>query len=424
MAASAALFLQAAGTVELVYTVRPSFVLMSVAVVLGLPFAVDGWRRTPPWISWPAAGLLAAYLICLLFGRSETIGLARAGSHRDLVYIGDLLVGLGAFGLVVALWAGERRMRGLLGAVVLSGAVAAAYAVYQWPAQIFHWPLNDVINVPDSNAVTTGGSQGAGVFGHERVRGTFLEPHLLGAFLASVLPVTLALWPAATHATRRALLCALVVLMLLALLFTSSVPAWAILLICALATLFAVALAKRWRVAVRSTLALLVVVLAMVPLFIAYPDLLSGLTGRSTADLALTTDFRTQTWETVLEIWADRPAIGYGPGQSSVQLTMKEGDDAPGLLSAHGIWAAALIDSGVLGLAFWLAFLGGVLGVGTRCLLRRPSLLRAATATAALAAFLSTLIAGDRLDLRVWILLAAFTAVSLPPPALPVDPSE
>jgi hypothetical protein len=193
LAAAVALFLQAAATVDLVYTVRPSFVLMSVAVVLGLPFAVAGWRRTPPWIMWPAAGLLVAYLTALLLGRAETIGLARAGSHRDLAYIGDLAVGMGAFGLVIALWADGRRMWQLLGAVAISGAAAAVYAVYQWPAQIFGWPFDDVVNVPDSNGVTTGASQGAGVFGHERVRGTFLEPHLLGAFLASLLPAALAL---------------------------------------------------------------------------------------------------------------------------------------------------------------------------------------------------------------------------------------
>jgi O-antigen ligase len=213
--------------------------------------------------------------------------------------------------------------------------------------------------------------------------------------------------------------------MLLALLFTSSVPAWAILLTSALVTLLAMSVATRWRLATRATVALLVIALAMAPLCIAYPGILSALTGRSTADLALTTDFRTQTWERVIEIWAERPAIGYGPGQSSVQLTIEAaGDDAPGLLSAHGIWAAALIDAGALGAACWLLFLGGALGVGMRCLLRRPSLLRAAAAAAALAAVLSALIAGDRLDLRVWILLAAFTAVSLPAAAPRADPSK
>lgn len=423
LASAAATFLHSAGTVQLVYTVRPSFVLMGLAVLLGLPIAFSGWRSAPPWIRWSGTGLIAAYLICLLFEQDAISSLPRAGSHRDLVYLGDLVVGMGAFGLVYALWSDGRRSRELIAAIALSGAIAGAYAVYQWHAQIWNWPLNDVINVADSNALTSGGSQGDGVLGYERVRGTFLEPHLLGAFLAGVLPVTFALWPAA-NSTQRRLLCVVAASILIGLLFTTSAPAWGILLASALTVVSVVSIAGGRPALARALAAVLATLLIAAPVAITYPSVLTGITGRSGADLALTSSFRTETWATAIDIWAHRPAIGFGPGQSSVQLTLEAGGKNPvGLLSAQGLWAAALIDSGILGFAFWMLMLGAILRLGVLSLARRPTLPQATITTAALIGVASALIAGDRLDLWVWILLGLLTAMSVPQP-LPGAPPE
>ena len=420
LAACTTTFLQSAGTLELVYTVRPSFVLMAIAVALGLPLVWRGWRSAPAWVSWSAAALAATYLICALLNTGTTTGLTRAGAHRELAYLGDLAIGLGGFGLVNALWANGVRVRDLMKALVLSGALAAAYAVYQWPAQIFGWPFADVLSVADSNAVTSGGSQGAGLFGHERVRGTFLEPHFLGTFLASILPLTFALAAGMTTTRRRVPLAVAAALMLLALVFTASAPAWAVLLTCVLGVAVCLWIGRGHSTAAAVAAALFVTFLFMVPVTTAYPGILSDVTGRSSADLALTSDFRIQTWDRAIDIWSRRPVAGYGPGQSSVQLTLEiSGQDAPGLLSAQGVWAAALIDCGVVGLGFWLLLLGGIVGRGLWSLVRRPSVQLAALTIAALVAVASALISGDRLDLRVWVLLgmlAAIVARAAPPP--------
>jgi O-antigen ligase len=151
---------------------------------------------------------------------------------------------------------------------------------------------------------------------------------------------------------------------------------------------------------------------------------LSGVTGRASADLERTAEFRTQGWETALLTWSEAPLLGHGPGQSAVQLA---GPPAPYLAAefrentivlgtARGLWAASLIDAGVTGLAAWVVFLGLVLTVAARQALQRDWLTLGLLA-AVMASLIGSQISGDRMELTGWALLAALTAAVCQPPA-------
>jgi len=211
-------------------------------------------------------------------------------------------------------------------------------------------------------------------------------------------------------------------MMVVTLVLTASASAWAVFALAVLATGAAWAVAAgRPRLAMAAAVAASAAIL-LAPTLVVAPETLARATGRDAQTLVATADFRTQTWDTVLDVWATRPATGYGPGQSSVQLSLvQQGDRAAGLNSAQGVWAAALLDAGVPGFALWLLFLGGTSVLAFITLVARPSWTSAAVAAAVLAGTLSALIATDRLDLRVW-LIAGIAAASASAGRHPVRP--
>jgi hypothetical protein len=85
--------------------------------------------------------------------------------------------------------------------------------------------------------------------------------------------------------------------------------------------------------------------------------------------------------------------------------------------TANGIWAAALLDGGVLALSFWVLTLGGLLYVGARAILRGADTLVLGIFVAATAAVFASLVQGDRLDPQVWVLLGLLAAASSVPGA-------
>jgi hypothetical protein len=74
--------------------------------------------------------------------------------------------------------------------------------------------------------------------------------------------------------------------------------------------------------------------------------------------------------------------------------------------SAQGIWAASLIDGGVLGLLAWLVLFGAVFYYVASAAMRVRSRMLWAAMLAALIAVLAGEVGGDRLDLHVWVLVA------------------
>jgi hypothetical protein len=83
-----------------------------------------------------------------------------------------------------------------------------------------------------------------------------------------------------------------------------------------------------------------------------------------------------------------------------------------GLPSAQGVWAASLLDAGILGLEAWILFLGGVLVIAGAAVLRRPDGLAVATFVSLTAAVLLAQLGEDRLDVSAWALIALALAAA------------
>jgi O-Antigen ligase len=413
--ALALLFLQAAATVQVVFTIQISYALLAVACVVGAPHILVGWGRLPSWLRWMAAGLVLSYLLALGTGHTMTLATqARASSYRGLAYIADLLLGLSIVGLVAGLLSERRDLRMLVWVLAAGGAAAALYGIYQWLAIRYHLPLQNIDNAVNTNGVTSGGtqSQGAGPLGGQRIRSTFVEPHFLAAYLALMVPLALASHPPARW--RRLVLPAVAV-MAFALVLAASVPGVAVLAAAAL-----VGMTLRWVSLGRVRLSavgggVLVLGVVLIAAVLVYPSSLTSVTGRTATQLRETTGFRTDSWSQALDLWASRPVTGFGPGQGSVQLATPEtvaGKTYDVLGTANGIWAAALLDGGVLAFSAWLLTLGGLLLVGAQAVLRRADTLVLGIFVAATAAVLASLDQGDRLDLQVWVLLGLLAAAS------------
>ncbi len=227
LAGAAALPLQNTATFDIGFTVRLSHLLFGAALVVGLPFAFRGFRLLPPWLRWSAVGLLATYVVVTATSDLATVaGTPRGGSVRAAVYLADLLLGVALLCIVPGLWRGLRALQPLLLALTFGAGIAALYALWQWPAQHYGLPLADILTTRDSNAITEAGAQGSGVLGWERARGTFLEPHFLGAFMSGAAPLAV-LAAAQARGVVRVLCLAAAAATDGALLDSSSAPAYA-----------------------------------------------------------------------------------------------------------------------------------------------------------------------------------------------------
>lgn len=416
--AVALLFLEGAATVEFVYTVRPSYVLFAAAVAIGVPLVFDGWRRLPSIVRWSAAMLLLAYVVAALAGDTVALrGQPRAAHTRDLVYVSDLVLGLGVVGLIAGMAKDRRGFQLLLGALLVGATAAALYGIYQWPARHFNWPLSDLNNALNTSGTSRGSiSSGTGLLGWARIRGTFREPHLLATFLAIALPLAVGVVPG-----RRRLLTIVAAFLVLvlgaALVLTLSVSAWAVLWLAATLSLCVLAIGRGWRACagLAAVAATLVAILASV--LIAQPQYATSVTGRDAVSLQISTRSRTEAWQKAIGVWSSRPALGHGPGQSAVRLAgdplrLRENQSGAAILgSAHGVPLAALVDAGVFGFGFWLLLFGSVIFIGARAVLREPTWLLSGVFAAALVAILAALVAGDRLELFAWVILALLLAL-------------
>lgn len=421
LVACAVLFLNAAATVELVYTLRLSYMLLAAACVVGLPFVVRGWRSLPPAWRW-AAGLVAAtYLLAAAAGSGETLAAQeRAGAQRELVYLLDLALGLGTVGLLSGLFPGGRGIRLALGALLIGALVAAAYGIVQWPALHFDWPLANVNNALNPDAVTRGEVfQGNGLFlGWERVRGTFTEPLFFGLYLGSALPLVAA-W--LTWRRRRLAACALAAGVIgLALLLSSSFPSWALFTVAGMIGLILLSVGRGAVLpAALASGALALAGLGVAVVLFAGPEVLAKVTGREKAELAISSSARTSAWEQSVREWAPRPVLGHGPGQSSLRLAYRQSPEVLGtsstpvvLGSAQGLLPAALIDAGLLGALAWIALVIACLTAILRRLVRQPSGLHLGLAVASLVAVGGGLVSGDRFEMQIWVVLGLALAAT------------
>lgn len=417
--AVALLFLEGAATFEVIYTIRPSYVLFSIAIATGAPLVLDGWRRLPSVVRWSAGALLLGYVLAALAGDALVLpGQPRAAGKRDMIYIADLVLGLGVVGLIAGV-AKDRRGLFLLLAALLAGAGAAAlYGIYQWPARHFNWPLADLNNALNTSGISRGSiSSGTGLLGWARIRGTFREPHLLATFLAIALPVAVGL--VGSHRPLLRIAAGSAVLTTgAALVLTLSVSTWAVLALASLPALCVLAIARGWKARAALAAAAAMVVAILAPLVIAQPQTVTSITGRDPVHLEISTRSRTDAWQAAVGVWSSRPVLGYGPGQSAVRLAgdplnLRGDRSGPAILgSAHGVPLAALIDAGLVGFCLWLLLFGGVVFIGARAVLREPTSLLSGLFAAALVAILAGLVAGDRLDLVAWVIIGSLLAAA------------
>jgi hypothetical protein len=400
LGAVALLGLSAAGTIEITFTLQPSYALLGLAALAGLPWAVEGWLRLPRSVQAAAAALLVVYVAAALTGSPARLpSQSRGGALRPLVYLVDLGLGLATIGLLCGVWS-TMFARRLLVAFSAGAALTAAIAVYQWFALRFALPLSDINTAPNSDGFTTGHRyQGVGLLGWERTRGTFKEPLVLGAFCIMALPLAL-LAMRRSRATARIAASACCVALAAALVLTVSSLSAGIFVVTGLVVAVLMAL-RDGRARLGAGLgAILVLCLAAAAVQLSNPAALSLLTGRSSHDLELTVDNRTGAWRAAARRWEERPVLGHRTYAPVV------------LGSAQGIWAASMVDAGVIGFCAWLALFGSLLALGARATWcdRGPRLLM--ILWAAMTAIVMAQCTGDRVDCRAWLALGALAAAS------------
>jgi hypothetical protein len=414
LTSAVALFLHDAGTIGVSYTLRLSYALMALACVLGARFVIRGWQSAPVGIKLTASFLGLVYLTSGLLGINPVLpGQARGSSLRWVVYLLDLGLGFASFGLLLEVFHDKRRIRQLTLALALGGVVAALYGIYQWVAQHYGLPLSNLNNAPNSDGFSTGARfQGIGLLGWERVRGTFVEPFSFGIYLAAILPLVTQL-PNSQIGRRRWYSWAAVLITFGALTLTDSSLAWAC-LFAAVTVVGTGACIKTGRPVLAGVAgggAVLLVVACT--LLISEPGLLSPVTARSDSQLHLTVSARTTAWSQATNAWSMHPVLGYGPGASSVKLAYRPSAQAVGLASApvvlgsaQGIWAASLVDAGVFGVLAWIIMFAAVFYYTGSVAMKARSPLLWAAIVAALVSVLASQVGGDRLDLRIWVLMA------------------
>jgi len=425
VAACGLLFLNAAATVEIVYTLRISYVLLAAACLLGLPHVIAGWRVAPVVARAAAATVVMVTLIAAIFGVDVTVAdQARGGSQRGLIYLADLTLGLGVVGLLLGLHERGLQPWVVIGALVGGAVIAALYGIVQWPARHYDWGIANVNNALNPDAVTRGEvPQGNGLLlGWERVRGTFTEPLFFGLYLATMLPLIASL--RTRRLPRRVTVGLAGGVIGFALLLASSFPAWVIATGALVIASLLAALGRRAKTVAALIAGVLIVASAGIVAVVGDAQVFATVTGREFDDLGETVESRTSAWAGAVEQWRERPVLGHGPGQSAVQLSRQQDPNivnmpsAPVVLgSAQGMLFAALIDVGVAGVLAWLALLGSLLLRVLAALVREPSWFRFGVAAAAVATVGGSLVSGDRLEVHTWVVLGLALAVSPRPAA-------
>jgi len=420
------LFLSAAATIDVGFTVKPSYLLLAVAAGLGAPWTLKGWRQAPARVRQAGALLVVVYIIGVIAGHHASLPSQHARSnHRALAYLVDLLVGMSVMGLV----SGFLSARWPLGLatfiqIIAAGAIAgAALGIYQWLARHYGWPGSDINNAVNSDGFSFGHRyQGAGLFGWERARGSFKEPLAMATFLAASLPLVVNSG-AVARPPMRWVWAAGAVVVAAGLAVTDSALGWTALIasLVVISSFASVTLGRpRWA----TVSGVAVAFLLLMPFLASHPSAFTAITNRGGNQLTLTVGNRTGAWARAITVWEQHPIVGDGPGQSAVRLSYRPSGAAlrPGLVappvlgSAQGLWAATLIDGGIFGLAAWAAFLIAVLAAAVSSATRRPQPFSWGILTSGLVYLILGQVTGDRLDMQVWVLLGLVLATCGQPP--------
>ncbi len=324
----------------------------------------------------------------------------------SVTFRGSLLPGL--FTVFVSVFAlvfsgavtSKKQTEAAVKAFVLAGAAVAAYGIYQYffydPAGAGAWIDNDMFS-----DITN------------RVYSTLENPNVLGEYLILIIPFAAACMLTAKTWTRRLLYLAILAVMLVCIMLTSSRGAWLGLLLAA--ALFVVMLDARF---------ILVGIIGLVVLYFALPDWIIG-RFTSIGDMSdSSTSYRVYIWLGTIAMLKDYWFSGIGPGTDAFNLvypaysfnTVK----AP---HAHNLFLQLMSDAGIIGLILFLlvilSFYRTVFSAFSRIRERTTRIYLAASAAAVGGFLLQGMTDYSFYNLRVtlffWVVIALGIALSRMP---------
>jgi O-antigen ligase len=252
-----------------------------------------------------------------------------------------------------------------------------------------------------------------------RVNSLFFDPSIYGRFLALVMlgVMTAVLW----SARRRVVLGGgAVLLWLLAGLVTSFSQSS----IAALLLGLAVLAAYRWDVRATLYVAGALIAIALVAVLVAPPSLHLGVSGKG-ASASNATSGRTKLVSGGLQLFADRPLQGFGPGSFAQEYRAHEHVESASATSAsHTIPITVAAEQGIVGLALYAALLIAAFAALFAGAGRSPP--RTALAACFAALVLHTFTYADFLeDPETWVLLGVGLALAVAArrPGQPPEPA-
>lgn len=387
-------------------------------IAAGIPLAYLPGLTLDPY-NLPKTSLLL--IGTALAGVLKVLEIALGGSARGLRRALVPALGLGLPLLIAWLaspyhdwevWGAYRRLQGLAPSlvVIVFGVLLCDAVRGKGGAKALAWTLASSGGLVGAYAMVQmfGFDPFLDIIPSDYVPSTVGYSNFVGGFLAICLPACMGLWAEGGRARYPAQ--ALTILTAAALVGSFSQGGWGAAL-AGLAVFAGLSLCARWKASrFLGFLAAAVVAVVMVgPVILSVPQGGTGALGGTIATRGL-------HWDTALNVFDERPLLGWGPSaylleaprhRSSVESLWLDDSLAD---DPHSVPLATLVNAGLLGA---LGYLVAMAWVFTRVRKVRPSPL-AAAATGSLTAYLTqSLVSIDVVTLRVsfWVCLAGLIAV-------------
>ena len=341
--------------------------------------------------------LLLGFVVLYALQATYSTDFSKALENMVFFYVPFALL----FGMLIEVqWTRELLLRCLVVAVALAVVFAGVGFVEYYRKSLFLNPKVVAANQYDN---------------YFRVNSLFFDPSIYGRFLALVMLaiMTIVLWSASR---REVLIGGVLLAWLLAGLITSFSQS------SIAALLFGLAILAAWRWDLRSAVYVSSAVLALTAVVVlaAPPSLHLGLSGKG-GSASNATSGRTKLISGGLQLFADRPLEGFGPGSFAAEYQRSE--PQAGIENAtsasHTIPITVAAEQGIVGLLLYVALLASAFLLLFKEAGRSPPRIAIAVCFAALV--LHTFTYADFLeDPITWTLLGIGTALVLPSPVDPI----
>jgi putative inorganic carbon (HCO3(-)) transporter len=333
----------------------PSALSSAFALVLLMPFLAYVVVGRRPLVLTPALGLMVGYLVVLVLSAV----LAGGGRPTTVAPIVTFLTeGLLLYVLVTNVVRTPGQLRTVVWTLILAGALMGLVSVYQELAHAYHTVFGGLGQVD-----ATGFDVGTGLTGKElrpRMAGPVGEKNRYAQVLLVLLPLAASRVRAEPRRSLRILAAGCAGLILAGVLLTFSRGA-ALAMVLLLAAMVAMRLIA-WRQLVILVLALVALVAAVAPDYVVRLQSLaaadSALSQNAQADAAI----RGRATENLaaLYVFRDHPVLGVGPAQFFHRYSSQYGNALNIRFldenrRAHNLYLEIAADTGILGLALFLA---------------------------------------------------------------------